>query len=201
MSKLKESSNGTWNFHFIVGKSGVLVQAWVFGLKEDVAMFPSKIGVDEYFVFWGFQVKENKYTTSLTSNSEWSMIIYTQHFDQVRSRLGHQGLPKKWWPCLWRTARDIQLLVSPSRCAAESSEKTEEEGTLLQRETSPYRQLQEEDNRFCSGFNPSDPEHLDGFIRFAFVVFLTSRVVSTSTMLLELSSLCLFFWRLLYFSI
>ena len=71
----KENSNGTWNFHFIIGKNGVLVQAWVFGPKEDVISFSEKIRVDEYFVFWGYTVKENKYTSSLSSTSEWGMFI------------------------------------------------------------------------------------------------------------------------------
>ena len=75
--ELKENSNNpsTWNFHFIVGKGGVLVQAWVFGPKAEVKIFSEKIRVDEYFVFWGYQVKENKYTTSLSSNLEWGLYI------------------------------------------------------------------------------------------------------------------------------
>ena len=31
--------------------------------------------MDEYFVFWGYSVKENKYTSNLTSTSEWGMIV------------------------------------------------------------------------------------------------------------------------------
>ena len=43
--------------------------------KEDVLSFSEKIRVDEYFVFGGYTVKENKYTSSLSSTSEWGMII------------------------------------------------------------------------------------------------------------------------------
>ena len=73
----KENSNNpnTWNFHFIVGKGGVLVQAWVFGPKDEVLSFAERIRVDEYFVFWGYTVKENKYSTNLSSNLEWGIYI------------------------------------------------------------------------------------------------------------------------------
>ena len=54
----KENSNGTWNFHFILGKHGVLVQVWVFGPKVDIDKFSECIRVDKYFVFWGYSVKE-----------------------------------------------------------------------------------------------------------------------------------------------
>ena len=39
----KENSNGTWNFHFIIGKNGVLVQVWVFGPKDDIQKFSERI--------------------------------------------------------------------------------------------------------------------------------------------------------------
>ena len=82
----KENSNGTWNFHFILGKNGVLVQVWVFGSKDEIHSFADKIRVDEYFVFWGYTVKENKYSTNLTSTSEWGMVIpcNSTKFDRVK---------------------------------------------------------------------------------------------------------------------
>ena len=74
-SNPKEHSNGTWNFHFIYDKNGVLVQVWVFGSKDEVHCFADKIRIDEYFVFWGYTVKENKYSTNLTSTTEGAMVI------------------------------------------------------------------------------------------------------------------------------
>ena len=71
----KESSNGTWNLHFILGKSGILVQCCVFGSKEEIFNFSKKIHVDEYFVFWGYTVKANNYITNLTSTSDYGILI------------------------------------------------------------------------------------------------------------------------------
>ena len=51
------------------------MQAWVFGPKDEVLSFAEKIRVDEYFVFWGYNVKENKYSTNLSSNLEWGIYI------------------------------------------------------------------------------------------------------------------------------
>ena len=52
-----------------------MVQAWVFGPKDEVLSFVERIRVDEYFVFWGYNVKENKYSTNLSSNLEWGIYI------------------------------------------------------------------------------------------------------------------------------
>ena len=48
-----------WNLHFIIGKDGEMVQAWVFGPEDQVKSFTEKISQDDYFVFWGdYSVKE-----------------------------------------------------------------------------------------------------------------------------------------------
>ena len=40
-------------------------------MKDEVLSFVEKICIDEYLVFWVYQVKELRYTTNLTSNLEW----------------------------------------------------------------------------------------------------------------------------------
>ena len=71
------------HFHFILGKNGVLVQVWVFGSKTDIDKFSELIRVDEYFVFWGYSVKLNKYTSNLTSTSECGMVIPSNKFERI----------------------------------------------------------------------------------------------------------------------
>ena len=59
--KQNNGENGSWNFHFVLGKERELVQVWVFGPESQVKVFTSKIILDKYFVFWGqYSVPENK---------------------------------------------------------------------------------------------------------------------------------------------
>ena len=81
--KIQNNPN-TWNFHFIVGKGGVLVQAWVFGPREKVLSFVEKMRVNEYFVFWGF----NEFDFKPRMGN-----IYSQQFYKVPKSSGHESVP------------------------------------------------------------------------------------------------------------
>ena len=54
-------------------------------MKDEVLSFVEKICIDEYLVFWVYQVKELRYTTNLTSNLEWGQYIPSNStkFDEV----------------------------------------------------------------------------------------------------------------------
>ena len=57
--KQNNGDNINWNLHFIIGKDGEMIQAWVFGPEDQVKSFTEKISQDDYFVFWGdYSVKE-----------------------------------------------------------------------------------------------------------------------------------------------
>ena len=72
-----------WNLHFIIGKDGEMVQAWVFGPEDQVKSFTEKISQDDYFVFWGdYSVKE-KYASKFASTHDWA-VYFKSDLQQVR---------------------------------------------------------------------------------------------------------------------
>ena len=58
----KNNDNGDWNFHFILGMEGSLVQVWTFGIEKVVKEIENKIIEDEYFIFWGDYKIQDKYS-------------------------------------------------------------------------------------------------------------------------------------------
>ena len=68
-------ANKKWNFHFILGMEGELVQFWVFGPEQKTKEMSSKTLQEEYYLFWGLYSIRECYSSKFKSTNDWGVYL------------------------------------------------------------------------------------------------------------------------------